>query len=51
VGEKAAVLKFEEVRREYAVEDARGIPMSVREWYDKALEQMRRCTRDSDVCT
>ena len=47
VGEKTAVLEFEEVRREYAIEDARGIPMSVREWYDKALEQMRQRIRDA----
>ena len=47
MGEKTAVLEFEEVRREYAVEDARGIPMSVREWYDKALEEMRRRIREA----
>jgi hypothetical protein len=45
VGEKTAVLEFEQVRQEYAVEDARGIPMSVREWYDKALSEMRRKIR------
>ncbi len=47
MGEKTAVLEFEEVRKEYAVEDARGIPMSVREWYDKALEQMRKRIREA----
>ena len=47
MGEKTAVLEFEEVRREYAIEDARGIPMSVREWYDKALEQMRQRIREA----
>jgi len=47
VAEKTAVLEFEEVRKEYAIEDARGIPMSVREWYDKALEQMRQRIREA----
>ena len=44
---KVAVLEFEEVRKEYAVEDARGIPMSVREWYENALSEMRRTIRQT----
>ncbi len=44
---KTAVLEFEEVRQEYAAEDARGIPMSVREWYEKALSEMRRKIREA----
>jgi len=47
VAEKTTVLKFEEVRQEYAIEDARGIPMSVREWYEKALEEMRQQIRET----
>lgn len=45
--EKTAVLEFEEVRQEYAAEDARGIPMSVREWYEKALGEMRKKIREA----
>ena len=45
--EKTAVLEFEEVRQEYAVEDARGIPTSVREWYENALSEMRRRIRET----
>ena len=47
LAEKTAVLEFEEVRQEYAIEDARGIPMSVREWYEKALAEMRRRIRET----
>jgi len=41
VGERTAVLEFEQVRQDYAVKDARGIPMSVHERYRKALAEMR----------
>jgi len=45
VGERTAVLEFEQVRQDYAVEDARGIPMSVHERYRNALAEMRRKIR------
>ena len=45
MGERTAVLEFEEVRQEYAVKDARGIPMSVHERYRNALAEMRRQIR------
>ena len=35
------VLELEEVRREYETEDAIGIPMSMRERYEKALTEIR----------
>ena len=35
------VLEFERVRQDYVFEDARGIPMSVRERYERALGEMR----------
>ena len=41
LAEKVALLEFEEVRQEYAVKDARGIPMSVHERYRNALTDMR----------
>jgi len=47
LAEKTAVLEFEEVRQEYAVKDARGIPMSVHERYRNALAEMRRQIRDA----
>ena len=47
MGEKTAVLEFEQVRQDYAVEDARGIPMSVRERYEKALSEMRNQIRQA----
>ena len=40
MGERTAVLEFEQVRQDYAVEDARGIPMSVHERYRNALAEM-----------
>ena len=46
-GGKVALLEFEEVRQEYAVQDARGIPMSVRERYEKALAEMRFRIREA----
>ena len=47
MGERTAVLEFEQVRQDYAVEDARGIPMSVHERYRNALAEMRRQIRDA----
>jgi len=47
LAEKTAVLEFEEVRQEYAVKDARGIPMSVHERYRNALAEMRRQIREA----
>ena len=41
LAERTAVLEFEQVRQDYAVEDARGIPMSVHDRYRKALAEMR----------
>ena len=45
--EKTAVLEFERLRQEYAAQDARGIPMSVREWYGNALAGMRSKIRET----
>jgi len=47
MGERTAVLEFEEVRQEYAVKDARGIPMSVHERYRNALADMRFKIRET----
>jgi len=47
LAEKTVVLEFEEVRQEYAVEDARGIPMSVHERYRNALAEMRFKIRET----
>jgi hypothetical protein len=47
VAEKTAVLEFEEVRQDYAFEDARGIPMSVRERYERALAEIRERIRET----
>ena len=47
MGERTAVLEFEQVRQDYAVEDARGIPMSVHERYRNALAKMRRQIREA----
>lgn len=47
LAEKVALLEFEEVRREYGIQDARGIPMSVRERYRNALAKMRFRIRES----
>jgi len=47
VGERTAVLEFEEVRQDYAVKDARGIPMSVHERYRNALAEMRFKIREA----
>jgi hypothetical protein len=47
LAERVALLEFEEVRQEYAVQDARGIPMSVHERYRNALAEMRRQIREA----
>jgi len=47
LAEKVALLEFEEVRREYGIRDARGIPMSVHERYRNALAEMRFRIRES----
>jgi hypothetical protein len=47
LAEKVALLEFEEVRQEYAVEDALGIPMSVRERYERALAEIRERIREA----
>ena len=49
LAEKVALLDFEGVQHEYAVQDARGIPMSVRERYEKALAEMRHRIREARV--
>ena len=41
LAERVALLEFEEVRQEYAVKDARGIPMSVHDRYRNTLAEMR----------
>ena len=40
LAERVALLEFEQVRQDYAVEDARGISMSVHERYRNALAEM-----------
>jgi len=47
LAEKVPLLEFEEVRREYDIESAYGIPMSVHERYRNALAQMRSRIRES----
>jgi hypothetical protein len=47
LAEKVALLEFEEVRQEYAIKDARGIPMSVHERYRNALTDMRFKIRET----
>jgi hypothetical protein len=47
LAERVALLEFEEVRQEYAVKDARGIPMSVHERYRNALDEMRFKIREA----
>ena len=47
LAERTAVLEFEQVRQDYAVEDARGIPMSVHDRYRKALAEMRFKIREA----
>jgi len=43
---KIAILEFEEAREEYRRKDAIGIPMSVREWYEKTLSEIRSRIRE-----
>ena len=45
--ERTAILEFERVRREYAVQAARGTPMSVHARYGNALGEMRRQIREA----
>ena len=47
LAERAALLEFEGTRQEYAIQDARGIPMSVHEWYRNALAEMRFKIREA----
>jgi hypothetical protein len=47
LAERVALLEFEEVRQEYAVKDARGIPMSVHDRYRNALAEMRLKIREA----
>jgi hypothetical protein len=47
LAERVALLEFEQVRQEYAVKDARGIPMSVHERYRNALAAMRFKIRET----
>jgi len=47
VGKRTAVLEFEQVRQDYAVEDAWGIPMNVHERYRSALAEMRFKIRET----
>ena len=47
MAERTAVLEFEEVRQEYAVKNARGIPMSVHDRYRNALAEMRFKIRET----
>jgi len=47
LAEKVALLEFEQVRQDYAVKDARGIPMSVHERYRNALAEMRFKIREA----
>ena len=45
--ERVALLEFEGIRQEYAVQDARGIPMSVHDRYRNALAEMRFNIRET----
>jgi hypothetical protein len=47
LAERVALLEFEQVRQEYAVKDARGIPMSVHDRYRNALAEMRLKIREA----
>jgi len=47
LSEKTAILEFERARQEYAVQDARGIPMSVHDRYRNALAEMRSKIREA----
>ena len=49
LAERVALLDFEGAQHEYAVQDARGIPMSVRERYEKALDEMRHRIREARI--
>jgi len=45
---KTAILKFEEIREEYQRKETIGIPMSVREYYEKALGELRHRIRERE---
>ena len=45
---KTAILEFEEVREEYRRKEAIGVPMSVREYYEKALGKLRHRIRERE---
>ena len=47
LAERVALLEFEGIRQEYAVQDARGIPMSVHDRYRNALAEMRFKIRET----
>jgi hypothetical protein len=47
LAERVALLEFEQVRQDYAVQDARGIPMSVHDRYRNALAEMRFKIREA----
>lgn len=47
--EKVTSLEFETLRNEYRRKDARGIPMSVRERYEKALSALRNQIRKERI--
>jgi len=47
LAERVALLEFEQVRQEYAVQDVRGIPMSVHDRYRNALAEMRFKIRET----
>ena len=40
------LLELERVKEEYARLERRGIPMSVREWYERKLAELRRHIRE-----
>ena len=47
LADRVALLEFEQVQQEYAVEYARGIPMSVHDRYRNALAAMRFKIRET----
>lgn len=47
LAERVALLEFEGIRQEYAVQDGRGIPMSVHDRYRNALAEMRFKIREA----
>ncbi len=47
MGERIALLEFEEVRQDYSEKDTIWILMSVREGYERALAEIRKRIRDA----